>query len=341
MKKKALIATALIIVFILLAGMIVSLVSKGKAVNNAESDNENDSEIASSGEENSRIEGAEEFLDKNEESKAEKKKDTSDQESEGTGQESGASKGEDSSDSNSSVSGSGSGQGGSGGSGNSSDEANSDSAGQNDQAQSQQETPDQSSEDEIPDIPTIAFPYTISEEGLVIEQISPYNGYYIEDASDKEVSGVAAIVVTNNGGDLEFAGIGISQGERSLAFSASQIPAGATVIIQEQTGASYSSSEPYYSATATTRRAEHFEMSEELVTVEDTGNNTLSVTNISGLVLSEVKVFFKNYLSEEDIYVGGITYSVTLKDVEPDTVTEVSAGHYDSQYSRVVEVSVR
>ena len=50
----------------------------------------------------------------------------------------------------------------------------------------------------------------------------------------KKVSDIAAIILKNNGDDLEFAGIGISQGNRSLGFSASQIPAGATVVIQEQ-----------------------------------------------------------------------------------------------------------
>ena len=234
-------------------------------------------------------------------------------------------------------SGSGSGQGGSE---SSPDNTDSDSSEQSDQEQSQQETQVQTSVEEMPEIPTISFPYTVSESDLVIQQISSYDGYYIEDASDHAVSGVAAIVVTNNGSDLEFAGIGISQGERSLAFSASQIPAGATVIIQEQTGASFSSSEPYYSATATTSRTETFEMSKEYVTLEDSGNNVLTVNNISGKKLSEVKVLFKNYLSDEDVYVGGITYNITLTDVEPDTAMDISAGHYDSQYSKVVEVSV-
>ena len=189
-----------------------------------------------------------------------------------------------------------------------------------------------------PSIPTISFPYAITGTDLVVQQVSSYSGYYIEDASDREVSNIAAIVLTNNGGDLNFVGIGISQGDRSLAFTGSQIPAHSTVIIQEQSAAAYSSTDPYYSATATTTPAE-FGKSEDLISVKDNGDGTFSVINISEETLKEVKVFFKNYLPDEDIYVGGITYSITLEDVEPDTDVEVSASHYDVNYTVFVEIT--
>ena len=187
-------------------------------------------------------------------------------------------------------------------------------------------------------IPTISFPYEIVGSGLVVEQVRTYSGYFLEDGSDREVSNVAVIVLTNNGGDLEFAGIGISQGSRNLAFSASQIPAGATIIIQEQNGAAFDMDDPYYSATATTTPTEGFEMSREYVSVKDNGDNTFTVRNITDQTLSKVQVFFKNYLPDEGVYVGGITYSITLQDVEDGTEVDVRSDHYDSQYSTILEV---
>ena len=187
-----------------------------------------------------------------------------------------------------------------------------------------------------PDIPTISFPYLIPGTDIVIQQISPYSGYFIEDGSDNEVNGIAAIVLTNKGGDLDFIGIGISQGARSLAFSGSQIPAGATVILQEQTGAAFSN-DPYYSATATATPGA-FGKAEDLIAIEDNGNGTFSVINISEETLSEVKVFFKNYLPEEDVYVGGITYSITLDEIEPEMAVEVTASHYDPKYTVFVDI---
>lgn len=187
-------------------------------------------------------------------------------------------------------------------------------------------------------IPTISFPYAISGSDLVVEQVSSYTGYYLEDASDREVADIAVIVLTNNGPDLEFAGIGISQGSRNLAFSASQIPAGATIIIQEQNGSAFDMDAPYYTATATTTPADGFEMSKEYVSVKDNGDNTFTVRNITDQTLSEVKVYFKNFLPDEDVFVGGITYSVTLNNIEVGTEVDVSSNHYDSQYSEIVEV---
>ena len=187
------------------------------------------------------------------------------------------------------------------------------------------------------EIPTISFPYSISDTGLVVEQISPYSGYYLEDASDDEISNVAAIVLTNNGGDLDFVGIGIAQGDRSLAFSASQVPAGATVIIQEQSRAAYEDGN-YYSCTATTTESDGFQASTDTIRVEDNGDNSFLVANIGEETVPEVRVFFKNYLPEEDVYVGGITYNVTVTDLEPGMATIVTPGHYDSNYSIIMDI---
>ena len=113
------------------------------------------------------------------------------------------------------------------------------------------------------------------------------------------------------------------------------------MIVQEQNGAEYSSSDPYYSATATTRSAKKFEMSEKLVSVKDNGDNGLTVSNISDKTLSEVKIFFKNYLKDEDAYVGGITYTITMNDLKSGESMDVSASHYDSKYSKVLEVRAK
>ena len=326
MKKKTLIIVAILIVIALFAGLTVPMLLKEKT----KTGTENDPAAVSSKETDSPAQESKEPAAKTETSAGETKKEKESVKTEGTDETDKTEEGD--------SSGSGSSSGGSAGS----QESPSDSSGNSGSKDSQQAPQGQSSGEIAPDIPTISFPYTISESDLVIEQISSYDGYFIEDASDSDVSGIAAIVLSNNGSDdLEFAGIGISQGTRSLGFSASQIPAGATVIVLEQNKASFSS-DPYYSATATTTPAGKFEMSEELVTVKDNGDNSLIVTNISDKTLSDIKVFFKNYLADEDIYVGGITYTITLKeDLEAGASIGVSASHYDSKFSKVLEVQAK
>ena len=315
MNKRAVIIIAIIIVVALMIGIVAPNMSGKKTETTTENTNGKDSETLSTEEVDSHVQGASDLLTDENTSDSDKKED----------------QGEETSNSSSST-GSGSSKGASGSKGSKSG---------SDKKSSEKESSDKkSSGKETTNIPTISFPYTIEGTDLVVEKISSYKGYFIEDGSDKKVSNVAAIVLKNEGDNLEFAGIGISQGERSLGFSASQIPAGATVIVLEQNGASYSS-DPYYTATATTKSADKFEMSEKLVSVKDNGKNAITVTNISDKKLSEVKVFFKSYLPDKDAYVGGITYTMTLTDLEPGTSTDVSSKHYESKYSVVLEVQAK
>lgn len=314
MKKKTMTIVAVAIVLFMLIGVIAPIVSSKNNGNQAETGS-SEEETVSSAQESSRIDGAADLLEAGEEEEAageeeEAETEAAEEEASEGGGSSGGFTGYRGSNTNSAK-----------------------------KAPSGEATKGKHYGDE--DLPSISFPYAIPDSQLVIQQIGSYKGYFIEDGSDKAVSGIAAIVLTNKGSDLSFAGIGIAQGKRSLGFSATQIPAGATVIIQEQSGAAYSKKDPYYSATATTTPVENFDKSEELVTVKDNGDNTISVINISGEKLSEVSVLFKNYLPDEGVYVGGITYNIKLTDLEPDTQTDVTADHYDSSYSVIVEVSAK
>ncbi len=187
-------------------------------------------------------------------------------------------------------------------------------------------------------ISTISFPYEIPGTNLVVEQISPYSGFYVEDVSDDKVSNIAAIVLKNNGGPLEFVGIGISQGTRSLAFTGSEIPAGAAVIIQEQNRAVFSD-DPYYSCTANTTEVESFEMSEDRVSVTEEENGSLTIANLTQETIPTVVVYYKNYLSEDDVYVGGVTYRITIHDLAPGALTNGVSGHYLPGMSVILKVT--
>ena len=51
------------------------------------------------------------------------------------------------------------------------------------------------------------FPYQIPNTSLVIQKVRSYDGVFIEDGSDKTVSGISAIVVENVGDEyIEYAG---------------------------------------------------------------------------------------------------------------------------------------
>ena len=185
----------------------------------------------------------------------------------------------------------------------------------------------------------ITFPYEIPGTDIVIRQFTSYNGYYIEDVSDDEISNVATIVLENKGGDKEFIGVAINQETVSLAFSASDIPSGARVVVQEQTRAAFTG-EPCYSCTASYNDVGKLEMSEDKISITENGDGTFTVKNISDETLSTILVYFKNYLPEENAYVGGVTYRVRITDLPAGASFKASASHYDSEYSRIVKAVV-
>ena len=53
-----------------------------------------------------------------------------------------------------------------------------------------------------------AFPYLIPNSSLSIRAVKSYSGVFIEDGSDKDVSGIAAIILDNKGSEeIEYAKI--------------------------------------------------------------------------------------------------------------------------------------
>jgi len=184
----------------------------------------------------------------------------------------------------------------------------------------------------------VVFPYEIPEYRLVIEKMAPYNGMFVEDGSNVNTQNVAMLLVHNNGDfPLEYTQITVTYGEEVLQFDISALPVGERLVVQEKTGKSI----PEEKATAATammiQRAD-LEMSESLVRVTDNGDNTLTVQNLTGEMLPTVRVFYKYYMEDEGIFVGGIAFTVRITRLGANASVTVQPSHYTSQTSRVVMV---
>ena len=68
---------------------------------------------------------------------------------------------------------------------------------------------------------------------------------------------------------------------------------------------------------------------------------TLAVTNVSDAALCEVWLYYKSYLSQPGIYVGGITYKAGLQWIGPGQTVQISPLHYACGYSGIVRISAR
>lgn len=183
----------------------------------------------------------------------------------------------------------------------------------------------------------ITFPYEVPGSSLVIQNVSSYDGVFLEDGSDTDISGVAAIVMKNTGSeDIEYAKIQLGSESGDCTFEASDIPAGATIVAQEINKV------PYSGVTFNSCKSEvgekKLEQSAGIISVEEQSDGTILVKNLTGSTIPCVRVFYKFYMNEEAAYVGGITYNAKLTDLAANASETIAPTHYAAGYSKVVMV---
>ena len=184
----------------------------------------------------------------------------------------------------------------------------------------------------------IRFPCQVPEYGLLIEKMGPYNGLFVEDGTNVNVENVAMLMVQNKGDfPIEYTQICVEYGQEKLYFDISALPVGERMVVQEKTGKSIPEGIPTY-ATATVVQRADMEMSEGKVRVTDNGDNTLTVQNLTDETIPTVRVFYKYYMQEEAIFVGGIAFTVRVTRLTPGASVTLQPAHYTSKTGRVVMV---
>lgn len=184
----------------------------------------------------------------------------------------------------------------------------------------------------------ISFPCQVPEYGLTIEKLAPYNGMFVENGSNVNVENVAMLMVENNGDfPVEYTQISIAYGEQTLLFDISALPVGARVVVQESSGKAIPEGTATVASALVVQRAK-MEMSEGKVRVKDNGDNTLTIENLTDETIPTVRVFYKYYMEQEDVFIGGIAFTVRITRLGAGKSITVQPSHYTSQTSKVVMV---
>lgn len=182
----------------------------------------------------------------------------------------------------------------------------------------------------------VSLPCRIPGYGLIIEKIAPYSGMFVEDGTNVNVENVAMLMLSNDGDfPVEYAQIRVMQGEEELLFDISALPVGEKLVVQEKTGKS-AAEESVASATALVVQRAAMEMSEKQIRVTDNGDNTLTIENLTDEIIPTVRVFYKHFMQQEDLFVGGIAFTVRVTRLAADGSVTIQPAHYTSQNSRVV-----
>ena len=183
-----------------------------------------------------------------------------------------------------------------------------------------------------------ALPERVPGTSLQIQALMQYEGPYWEDGTGEHVSNVAALMLYNpTGKGIAYGQIFLTLEGQEYVFEFTYLPAGGRLLVPEKNRL------PYVRGIVTDCR------SGQLVTgdfgVENAGI-CLSRNGMSGIVLENqtdrdlenVQLYYKLYLKDEGVYVGGTTYQVAVGSLPAGGKQEIVPVYYVWGYSAVVDI---
>lgn len=185
----------------------------------------------------------------------------------------------------------------------------------------------------------LTFPCQIPGYDLVIEKLAPYTGIYVEDGTNQQITDVAMLMVSNNGTTaLEYAEINVAFGEEMLTFHISALPAGERLVAQEAGKKQIPDKGPT-GCSALVIQNSGMEAVNSSVSVKDDGKGGLIIENLTADPIPTVRVFYKYYMADEDVFIGGIAFTVKVSRLPASGTTTVRPSHFSSESSRIVMIS--
>ena len=177
------------------------------------------------------------------------------------------------------------------------------------------------------------LPCDVEQTPLRILELRCYDGPFVEDGSCRQVRGVAALVLFNPSKQfLECGAVKVWQGGRLLVFAFTCIPPEGRVLVLESSAKPYSSDRitDCWGWCITTK-------TDRPIQVEEVGRSALAVTNLQTETVEEITVYYKDYDPKEKLYIGGISHSITVYNLQKGHRVVVPAFRYLSGESMVVK----
>lgn len=164
-----------------------------------------------------------------------------------------------------------------------------------------------------------------------------YSGAFIEDGTDEEVKNVLALQFKNTGSkDIQYAEYVFAYGKDTVSFKLSDLPAGQSCVVLEAGRHEFEKNESPSLISRVVAQVDEIPFARDEVLVVDNSDNTLTIMNLTDKEIPMVRVFYKNYDSEDGVFFGGITYTVTAEKVPAGNGVTVTPEHFKSGDSVVV-----
>ena len=183
---------------------------------------------------------------------------------------------------------------------------------------------------------SIVLPVRIAGTPLTVERIASYDGPFYEDGSGREVQNVSAIQIKNTGSKM------ISQAKVSVMTSSGyheyelyMVPPFSSVLVPECTGKSYAGTEVY---TVEGSVLGYTGLPNHAIEIRESANSNLQVRNLSASCIMQVNIYYKTYLLDADIYIGGVPFVAEINCLSPYDAVTVLPLCYAAGYSKILYV---
>ena len=193
-------------------------------------------------------------------------------------------------------------------------------------------------ESEAEDTKTFQPVYTTA--GIVIEEVKSYAGKYLEDGSDEIVSNVMALLVKNETEkSIQLADLTVTDNmSNTYEFRITTLLPRQELLVLESNRTAYEETVVIESAEVASLAlfSEPPSLQEDVFEIQ-CSNNLITVKNISEETISAARICYKNISG--DIYIGGITYTVSIPQLQPGESIQMPSRHYTEDTSEVVFVT--
>lgn len=195
----------------------------------------------------------------------------------------------------------------------------------------------------LPTTPTtvsgLKLPYTIPGTGLILERVEAYSGIYVEDGSNADIQGVAMILLHNRGkSDIDLATIQLTYGEFTREFVVTSLPKGMSAVIQEKNKKAMAAGILTECTATVIESNKETQLSYTQISVVENTDNSLTIKNLTNRDIPSARIFYKYFMNDQQLLVGGVTFTVNVIDLKAGQTVTVKPSHYLVGASQIVMV---
>lgn len=181
------------------------------------------------------------------------------------------------------------------------------------------------------------FPCTLAGGTLVAEKLVRYDGIFWEREKGEEVAGVAGLMLYNPTAKmLEFASVVVCQGNQRLYFFVYQLPPQSRCLVAEYNQVAYTEKTVSDCQERAVRWATQ-DYSRGPIDYLGFGSR-LTVINRESRVQNSITVWYKQYVKEEDYYLGGGVQAARVFFLQPEQRETLYPEHYHTASAKIVAI---